>query len=83
MIFDKVELEFDSGLVVLTGPSGAGKSVLMQSVLSSFGYGNSDASLCEVTLQKPLHMASEAYELDDELIIRSLKKDRSKIWSVN
>lgn len=80
LTFDSVELEFDAGLVVLTGPSGAGKSVLMQSVLSSFGYGNSDANLCEVTLRKPANIENEAYELDDELVIKSLKKDRIRFY---
>jgi len=80
LTFDESELEFDSGLIVLTGPSGAGKSVLMQSVLSGFGYGSSEARVCEVTLNKPKKMSSEAYELDDELVIRSLKKDRTRFY---
>jgi DNA repair protein RecN (Recombination protein N) len=78
--FKESELEFESGLIVLTGPSGAGKSVLMQSVLSSFGHGSSEAKLCEVTLDKPAKVESEAYELDDELVIRSLKKDRTRFY---
>ncbi|MEA3456338.1 MAG: DNA recombination protein RecN [Campylobacterota bacterium] len=80
LTFDESELEFDSGLIVLTGPSGAGKSVLMQSVLSSFGYGSSEARVCEVTLARPKQVRSEAYELDDELVIRSLKKDRTRFY---
>ena len=80
LTFDTVELEFEKGLVVLTGPSGAGKSLLMQSVLSSFGYGSSDAKLCEVTLEKPSNISSEAYELDDELVIKSIKKDRARFY---
>jgi DNA repair protein RecN (Recombination protein N) len=27
--FDKIALEFDKGLIVITGPSGAGKSVFI------------------------------------------------------
>ena len=80
--FDESELEFDPGLIVLTGPSGAGKSVLMQSVLSSFGYGSSEARVCEVTLTKPKNIKSEAYELDEELVIRTLKKDRTRFTSM-
>ncbi len=80
LTFDESELEFDSGLIVLTGPSGAGKSVLMQSVLSSFGYASSEAKICEVTLDKPEKVNSEAYELNEELIIRSLKKDRIRFY---
>lgn len=80
LTFESVELEFAKGLVVLTGPSGAGKSLLMQSVLASFGYGSSEAKLCEVTLEKPSNIYSEAYELDDELVIKSIKKDRVRFY---
>ena len=80
LTFDESELEFDSGLIVLTGPSGAGKSVLMQSVLSSFGYGSSEARVCEVTLGRPKKLNSEAYDLDEELVIRSLKRDRTRFY---
>jgi len=80
LTFDESELEFDPGLIVLTGPSGAGKSVLMQSVLSSFGYGSSEARVCEVTLGRPKKLNSEAYDLDEELVIRSLKRDRTRFY---
>lgn len=80
LTFDEVELEFDPGLIVLTGPSGAGKSVLMQSVLSSFGYGGSDARVCEVNFEKPERLHSQEYELNEELVIRSLKKDRVRFY---
>ncbi len=78
--FSESALEFDPGLIVLTGPSGAGKSVLMQSVLSSFGHGSSEAKICEVTMDRPKKLISEAYDLDDELVIRSLKKDRTRFY---
>ncbi|MEA3492631.1 MAG: AAA family ATPase [Campylobacterota bacterium] len=80
LTFKESELEFDPGLIVLTGPSGAGKSILMQSILSSFGYGGCDAKLCEVTLKRPERVESEVYELDEELVIKSLKKDRVRFY---
>ncbi len=79
--FDEVELEFDKGLVVLTGPSGAGKSVLMSAILSSFGYSTQGAAaLCEVNLLKPAHLKSDAYELEDDLAIKSLKKEKLRYF---
>jgi len=78
--FEVSELTFDPGLIVLTGPSGAGKSILMQSVLSSFGYGSSEAKVCEVTLDRPEGVDSEHYALDDELTIRSIKKERTRFY---
>ena len=78
--FGEVKIEFDPRLIVLSGASGAGKSVLMQSILSSFGYGGAEARVCEVTLSKPPSIDSEIYELGDELVIRSLKKDRSRFY---
>ena len=75
--FDEVELEFDDGLVVFSGPSGAGKSVLMSAILSSFGYTTQGAAkLCEMSVKKPMTLQSEVYELDDEITIKTLKKEK-------
>ena len=79
--FDEVELEFDKGLVVLTGPSGAGKSVLMSAILSSFGHTTQGAaSLCEVNLLRPTGLQSDAYELEDDLTIKTLKKEKLRYF---
>jgi len=78
--FEAVLLEFVPGLVVLSGPSGAGKSVLMGSVLAGFGIGNAEAQRCEMSLHKPATLQAEAYELDEELVIRSLKKERVRYY---
>ena len=79
--FDEVELEFDKGLVVLTGPSGAGKSVLMSAILSSFGYSTQGAAaLCEVNLIKPTQLQSDAYELENNLTVKTLKKENLRYF---
>ncbi len=79
--FDEVELGFDKGLVVLTGPSGAGKSVLMSAILSSFGHSTQGAAaLCEVNLTKPTKLQSEVYELEDDLTIKTLKKEKLRYF---
>ena len=79
--FDTVELEFDQGLVVFTGPSGAGKSVLMSAILSSFGYSTQGAAaLCEVSLVKPKSLESELYALEDDITIKTLKKEKLRYF---
>ncbi len=79
--FDEVELEFDKGLVVLTGPSGAGKSVLMSAILSSFGYNTQGAAaLCEVNLLKPTGLKSDAYELENDMTVKTLKKEKLRYF---
>ena len=79
--FDEVELTFDKGLVVFTGPSGAGKSVLISAILSSFGYTTQGAaSICEVTLKRPSTLKSEVYKFEDELTIKTLKKDKLRYF---
>jgi DNA repair protein RecN (Recombination protein N) len=79
--FDEVELEFDKGLVVFSGPSGAGKSVLISAILSSFGYTTQGAAkLCEVLVKKPQVLKSELYELDEELTIKTLKKEKLRYF---
>ena len=79
--FDEVELEFNKGLVVFTGPSGAGKSVLISAILSSFGYTTQGAAtLCEVSLSKPRKLSSEVYALEDEITIKTLKKEKLRYF---
>jgi len=79
--FKEVELEFDQGLVVITGPSGAGKSVLISSILSAFGYSTKGAAaLCEVNLRKPSKLTNEAFELRDDLTIKTLKKEKLRYF---
>ena len=69
--FDKIDLEFEKGLVVFTGPSGAGKSVLMSSILSLFGTSDNNAKLSEVVLED-LCIVDENYgiENDDDIVIK-------------
>jgi len=75
--FYEAEVEFEKGLVVFTGPSGAGKSVLMSAILSSFGHATPGAaSLCEVNLTKPKSLESEAYTLEEDMTIKTLKKEK-------
>lgn len=78
ILFDEVELELEKGLVVLSGPSGAGKSLLMNSILATFGYGIAEASLCEVLVTKPLKLESEAFEFEDEITLKSIKKEKTR-----
>jgi len=82
--FDEVALEFSNGLVVLTGPSGAGKSVLMSAILSSFGYSTQGAAaLCEITMLKPDTLAHDVYELENEMTIKTLKKEKLRYFIEN
>ncbi len=74
--FNEVELELEKGLVVLSGPSGAGKSLFMNSILSTFGYGTAEASLCEVLVDRPKSLVNENFELEDEITLKSLKREK-------
>ena len=76
ILFNEIELELEKGLVVLSGPSGAGKSLFMNSILSTFGYGTAEASLCEVLVEKPQSLKSENFELEEEITLKSLKKEK-------
>lgn len=79
--FSSVELEFKSGLIVLTGPSGAGKSLLLSSLLANFGYSsNSVGSLCEVVIKKPLSFNSDAFVFEDEITIKMVKKEKLRYF---
>ncbi|WP_331775760.1 chromosome segregation protein SMC [Sulfurospirillum sp. 1612] len=62
--FKDCELHFAPGLIAFTGPSGAGKSVLMQAILSLFGFSDAKALLIEATVLHQLDM--EAYGIVNE-----------------
>ncbi|HEY9204175.1 MAG TPA: AAA family ATPase [Sulfurimonas sp.] len=81
--FKEVELDLKSGLVVFTGPSGSGKSILMSSILSSFGSGSSDASLCEATVSWELDADEHGIENDDVYIFKHIKKEKSRYFINN
>jgi len=79
--FEEIELDFSAGLAVFTGPSGAGKSVLLSAILSSFGHDTqSNARLCEVIFDKPSKLDSDIYELESELVIKALKKEKLRYF---
>jgi len=78
--FKSIDIEFKSGLIVITGPSGAGKSVLIGSLLANFGLANQEAKLCEVEVEKPKNLKSDAYEIEDQIVIKALKKDRVRFF---
>jgi DNA repair protein RecN (Recombination protein N) len=79
--FKTLELTFEQGLVVFSGPSGAGKSVLISAILAAFGYPvRSHAALCEVTVNKPAKLQHEAYELGEEVVLRTLKKEKLRYF---
>jgi len=74
--FESVELEPAPGLIVLTGPSGAGKSVLMQAILADLGIGSSEAALCEIEIDTPADLKCEAYDLDESVAVKTVRKER-------
>ncbi len=80
--FDQCELNFKEGLIAFTGPSGAGKSVLMEALLSLFGYGDASASLIEATVDKNIDMSEYGIENEDINIFR-LAKSKTARYFVN
>ncbi len=78
--FGLIDIEFSKGLNIITGPSGAGKSVFIGSMLANFGLGTQEAKLCEIEVKKPADLDSELYELEDEIVIKAIKKDRARFF---
>ncbi|HOI82875.1 MAG TPA: AAA family ATPase [Campylobacterales bacterium] len=79
--FAEVELEFEKGLTVFTGASGSGKSVLMEGVLSVFGYKEAKAVSAEADIAMSLQ-ALETMGIDNEEpnTFRYLKKDKARYF---
>ena len=82
--FEEVDLEFGKGLNIFTGPSGAGKSILMQSILSLFSLSDVKSSLGEILLTQS-QIIDESFDLsiDDEIVIKSIKKDKVRYFLNN
>jgi DNA repair protein RecN (Recombination protein N) len=80
--FKECELSFDKGLIAFSGPSGAGKSVLMQALLSLFGFYDANASLVEAVVTKNLDLQRYGLE-DDEPNVFKLIKDKSTRYFIN
>ncbi|NOX16382.1 MAG: AAA family ATPase [Epsilonproteobacteria bacterium] len=80
--FEECELYFDRGLIAFTGPSGAGKSVLMQALLSLFGYGDVNASLVEASIAKKLDMEEQGIQ-NDEVNVFKLVKTKTARYFIN
>ncbi len=80
--FESCDLEFKEGLMAFTGPSGAGKSVLMQALLSLFGFSEANASLVEATIENKLDLEPFGLENDEPNIFKFVK-DKSTRYFVN
>ena len=53
----------------------------MSAILGSFGHSTQGAaSLCEVTLSKPQKLISDVYELEDEVTLKTLKKEKLRYF---
>lgn len=80
--FKEAILEFKNGLVVVTGASGSGKSVLMNTLLSSFGLSDGDASLCEANVDWYINDDSGIIN-DDVNVFRQVKKEKTRYFINN
>ncbi len=82
--FEKVDLEFDKGLMVFTGPSGAGKSILMEAFLSLFAYKEAKAKLGELTIEnQELEYENFMIEQGDDIVLKAVKKDKVRYFINN
>ncbi|WP_419769116.1 MAG: AAA family ATPase [Candidatus Marinarcus sp.] len=82
--FEKVELEFEKGLIVFTGPSGAGKSILMDSFLSLFAYKEARANIGEIIIENsPVENEAFMIAKGDDVVIKATKKDKVRYFLNN
>lgn len=79
--FDNVELEFENGLTVFTGPSGSGKSVLMEGILSVFGYKEPKAVSAEAQIDVFVPLLEEmGIENEEPNVFRYLRKEKARYF---
>ncbi len=80
--FDEVDLEFDQNFIVFTGPSGAGKSILMEALLSLFGFKECEARVIEASVSHRLDLSAFGIEEDIPNIFR-LTREKSTRYFIN
>ena len=78
--FEACDIEFTKGLVVFTGPSGAGKSVLLNGLLSLFGYGDVQADMIEASVDKALNLEAFGIEEASPNIFKALKAKNARYF---
>ncbi|MBN2832861.1 MAG: AAA family ATPase, partial [Campylobacterales bacterium] len=78
--FTECDLEFENGLIVFTGPSGAGKSVLLNGLLSLFGYGDVHADVIEASIAKTLGLETFGFEEEDPNVFKALKAKNARYF---
>jgi len=79
--FSEIELEFGDGLTVFTGASGSGKSVLMEGILSVFGYKEPKALNAEAWVERRFERLEEiGIDNEEPNAFRYLKKDKTRYF---
>ncbi len=82
LTFSEAVLEFNKGLVVFSGPSGSGKSILMNAILSSFGFVSAEASLAESSVTWQIDPCY-GIENDEINVFKQLKKEKNRYFINN
>lgn len=76
--FEKIDIEFESGLIAFSGASGAGKSVFFQALLSVFGYAKTEAVLAEVDIRADLNLSEYGIDKEDINVFKVLKEKTNR-----
>jgi DNA repair protein RecN (Recombination protein N) len=78
--FEKVDLEFQNGLILFTGSSGAGKSVLLNAILSTIGQKEVYSEIAEVTFDRTLNLEEFGIDSDEITVFKQMKKGRLRFF---
>ena len=78
--FAECDIAFKKGLVVFSGPSGAGKSVLMQALLSLFGYGEVHADVIEAVVGEKVGLDAFGFEEEDPNVFKFIKAKNARYF---
>ncbi len=82
ILFDDLELNFDKNLIIFTGSSGSGKSVIMNTLLSGFGYKEPLSEVVECLVNDRLSLDEYGLEDEEENIFR-LVSSKSNRYFIN
>lgn len=81
--FEEINLEFGDGLNVFTGISGAGKSVLMNAILSIFGFKDAIANLGEADIDYNFNLEEFGISQEEINTFKFLKQKSTRYFINN
>jgi DNA repair protein RecN (Recombination protein N) len=83
LIFGDLDIEFNKNLIIFSGASGSGKSVLMETILTLFGYKDSKDKMIEASTTTQIDLDKFGIESEEENIFKFIRQKSGRYFINN